>query len=134
MKKYLGIKTVEAEPCTLDKFITNTGVDPYKGRESINHTPDDEGYMVKYSDNYVSQSPKDTFEASYHCIDTFVDRIELEYNELQSKIDKLSLFLDSKTFKELDVNEKLLLAQQHAAMIIYRSILRIRIESYCNKK
>jgi len=66
MKRYLGIKEVEAKPCTLDEFITITGVDPYKGRDSINHTPDDEGYMVKYSDNYVSWSPKDVFEASYY--------------------------------------------------------------------
>lgn len=86
--------------------------------------------MVKYSDDYVSWSPKDTFEASYHCIDTFVDRMELEYNELQSKIDKLSLFLDSKTFKELDIEERMLLAQQHAAMVTYHSILGTRIRSY----
>lgn len=131
MKQYRGVKTVKAEPCTLDEFINSTGIDPYKGRDSkSHHTPDDEGYKVMYTDDYVSWSPKDVFEASYHPVDSVIDRMEVEYNELQARIDKLDRFINSKGFNELDIEERLLLVQQHAAMVTYRSILGIRIESY----
>jgi hypothetical protein len=41
---YVGVKIVEARPCIRDGI---------------------EGYAVKYSDGYVSWSPKEVFEASY---------------------------------------------------------------------
>jgi len=57
--------------------------------------------------------------------------MEVEYNELQARVDKLDRYINSsKAFNELDIEDRLLLAQQHAAMVTYRSILGIRIESY----
>lgn len=60
MEKYAGTKIVEAEPMTRGDYHT------YRGWTiPENENPDDEGYLVKYNDNYISWSPKDTFEASY---------------------------------------------------------------------
>lgn len=44
MKKYIGVKLIEAEPLVKD------------GRE---------GYKVRYPDGYESWSPKETFEEAY---------------------------------------------------------------------
>lgn len=59
MKKYIGVKMIEAEPQTRR---INT-------EKSINDAPekweDIEGYKVVYPDGYTSWSPKDVFEKAY---------------------------------------------------------------------
>lgn len=65
MKTYSGLKTVQAECCTLGDFIATAKRNPYEGSEQ---QPDNNtaGYKVVYEDGYVSWSPKDVFEKSYH--------------------------------------------------------------------
>jgi hypothetical protein len=55
--KYIGFKSVEAEPCTVEEF---NKIRPlrYSGESQ-------EGYKVVYQDGYVSWSPKDVFEKAY---------------------------------------------------------------------
>ena len=48
MENYIGVKIVKAEP------------------QEKNGVP---GYRVKYPDNYVSWSPKETFEKAYRKLD-----------------------------------------------------------------
>lgn len=64
MKKYIGTKTVEAEP--------REGTD---GRE---------GYKVVYKDGYASWSPKDAFEEAYVALDAIPNKLTLE--DIQSKV------------------------------------------------
>jgi len=52
MKRYIGVKLIEAEP-QIKNFSTSDGG---YGRE---------GYKVIYPDGYVSWSPKDVFEEAY---------------------------------------------------------------------
>ena len=60
MKRYLGIKQVDAEPMTESEFkIDQNKSDNYYECESRN------GYKVKYKDGYVSWSPKKVFEEAY---------------------------------------------------------------------
>lgn len=60
MKKYLGVKLIEAEPMTRGDY------NKFKGWTiPENENPDDEGYLVKYSDDYISWSPEEPFEKSY---------------------------------------------------------------------
>jgi hypothetical protein len=73
MKKYLGVKTVLAEPMTRDEA----------GRAGLirNYNQNDEnrpGYKVVYEDGYESWSPKDVFEKAYRPIAglTFGNAIE----------------------------------------------------------
>ena len=55
MKKYQCHKIVEAEPMNAYDFTEKTG----------KFTPGDDGYKVKYSDGYISWSPKEVFEEGY---------------------------------------------------------------------
>ena len=57
MKKYIGVKIIEAEPMT-DHEIARAIDRPYH-----TGTEPQEGYRVVYPDGYVSWSPKDAFKA-----------------------------------------------------------------------
>lgn len=60
MEKYIGTKTIEAEPMTRGNY------NKYRGWTiPADEDPDDEGYLVKYSDGYISWSPKKQFEEAY---------------------------------------------------------------------
>jgi hypothetical protein len=58
MNKYIGFKMIEAEPCTVEEFNATEHPLIYTGECK-------EGYKVKYSDDYVSWSPKEVFEKAY---------------------------------------------------------------------
>lgn len=61
MKKYIGTKRIEAEEMTRGEY------NQYRGWTiPENENPDDLGYLVKYSDDYESWSPKKAFDESYH--------------------------------------------------------------------
>lgn len=64
MKKYIGVKLVEATPMTRGDYNIFRG---WKIPED--EDPGDEGYLVRYSDDYMSWSPKNAFEMSYMEID-----------------------------------------------------------------
>lgn len=60
MKKYVGTKLIEAEPMKLGDY------NKFKGWTiPANENPEREGYKVKYSDDYISWSPKEVFEKAY---------------------------------------------------------------------
>lgn len=54
MKKYVGVKLVEAEPMTKECF-----------NGEVNPNQITEGYLVVYPDGYKSWSPKEVFENAY---------------------------------------------------------------------
>lgn len=58
MKQYVGVKLIEAQEMT--RFEAQE-----KGLiRDIKHV-DEQGYIVKYSDDYSSWSPKNTFDKAY---------------------------------------------------------------------
>ena len=60
MEKYIGTKTIEAEPMARGDY------NKYRGWTiPADENPDDEGYLVKYSDGYVSWSPEKAFLEAY---------------------------------------------------------------------
>jgi hypothetical protein len=60
MNIYIGTKMIEAEPMTRGEYNI------FKGWTiPENENPNDEGYKVKYSGNYISWCPKQTFESAY---------------------------------------------------------------------
>lgn len=113
MHKYIGTKVVKAYPCPAWK---NTG----------GHKVGDEGYKVIYEDGYVSWSPKDVFEEAYKKADTYIDRMEIEYTELNDRRAKLANFLKGTDL--LDNHERILLTDQLVAMNEYSLILMKRID------
>ena len=72
MKRYIGVKMVEAEPINFDEFEEKEYalVCEDKGNAS--------GYKVVYEDGYVSWSPKDVFDKAYRRIDGMTFGLALE--------------------------------------------------------
>lgn len=58
MKQYIGTKIIEAEPAKRGECFE--GLDMLSAEEAAR-----DGYRVRYSDGYVSWSPKEVFEAAY---------------------------------------------------------------------
>jgi len=63
MIKYIGVKIIEADPLNLGEYNRMRGWIIPDGED-----PNREGYLVKYSDNYISWSPKEAFDESYRPI------------------------------------------------------------------
>ncbi len=60
MKKYLGIKIIEGEPMNLGDYNKHKG-----WMIPDDEDPLDAGYLLKYTDGYVSWSPAMQFESAY---------------------------------------------------------------------
>lgn len=58
----------------------------------------------------------------------FLDKLEIELQELNNKIDNLESFIDSNEFKKLNNKNQLLLFKQRNHMNQYRGILEERIK------
>jgi hypothetical protein len=60
MNKYMGFKLIEAKPMNLGDY------NKFKGWDiPLDEDPLREGYEVKYSDEYISWSPREMFESAY---------------------------------------------------------------------
>ncbi len=119
MHKYIGTKVVKAYPCPAWE---NAG----------GHKVGDEGYKVIYEDGYVSWSPKDVFEKHYKKADTYIDRMKIEYEELQEKRKKLACYIRRHTHS-LDENEQSFMKKQIYYMTKYIETLQLRI-NYAKRK
>ncbi len=73
MKQYIGTKIIRAEP------ISRGDYNVYRGWQiPKDENPDDEGYLVKYRDDYESWSPKKIFEETYSLTDGMTFGFALE--------------------------------------------------------
>lgn len=104
MKTYIGTKIIQAQ--TMNRGDYNK----YRGWTiPENENPADEGYLVKYSDNYESWSPKAVFEESYREYrktelpstaimmqsDDYKERFKAEYIQLAIRHKKLKNMLEN---------------------------------------
>lgn len=64
MKKYIGTKLVKAKPMTRGEYNNFRG-----WQIPENENPEDKGYLVEYSDYYLTWSPKEVFEKAYIAVD-----------------------------------------------------------------
>lgn len=60
-------------------------------------------------------------------METFVQRLIAERDELQDKMEKLQVFIESEKFKELTYENQALLKIQYNAMKTYKEVLDRRI-------
>jgi len=68
MKNYIGVKIVKAMPGTMAEaqaMKCGCPVDVQKKISQQSGTKDQEGYIVKYPDGYISWSLKEVFEEAY---------------------------------------------------------------------
>lgn len=70
MKNYLGVKKLEAEPMKL--------VDAEELLRRKIKPGNEDGYLVKYEDGYMSWSPKDVFEKAYRTFDNLTFGLAVE--------------------------------------------------------
>jgi hypothetical protein len=137
---YIGTKVVHAIPMDRRNYNALRGWTLPKDENG-----DDEGYLVEYADllntpnhedykGYISWSPKDVFEGSYTSLGSkpkvlsFLDRLEIEHEELDSKLLKLELFLSiQKEAKTLDDRDLADLYDQAALMTGYKTVLERRL-------
>lgn len=114
-QQYIGTKQIEAWP---------------QGKDG------QPGYAVKYSDGYISWSPKDVFEAAYlpmgHVghLAPHQQRVIGEKVELDDKLTKLTAFLETDRFKGLDKAEQDRMHTQGNAMARYSMVLGERIAAF----
>lgn len=120
MQKYLGVKEIEAE-------------------KSFQHG--ENGYAVKYSDDYISWSPRKQFEDAYleikqesleieGEIEEYQERVVIEAIDLGEKVGKLETFIDGEIFKSLPTEEQSLMSKQLMGMKYYLITLMERIKLF----
>ena len=124
MKKYIGTKQIEAEPMTMgeayEKNLLRAGRVPNESEK------DNAGYHVKYEGGYERWSPAEPFEKAYKVADTPLDRMTIEENELDDRMQKLYAFIRGDKFKELDSTTRAMLAVQYSSMSAYLHVLCLR--------
>jgi hypothetical protein len=62
-------------------------------------------------------------------VESYLDRVKSEYDDLMVKIEKLYDFMHNAEFQTLHQNQKALLSIQLAAMKSYRDALYLRIQA-----
>lgn len=131
MKKYIGTKTVQAEPMVLGEYINNCMSDhtynPY-ATSPEQHLLSDQGYHVVHEDGQSSWSSAEAFEKAYKPCETFVERLEIECDEVAERLNKLQSFMNSDAFERLDCENRNLLYCQEVEMIEYHSTLCKRLK------
>lgn len=134
MKKYIGTKEINAIPMNRQEYNDFRGWKLPDDEDGA-----DEGYLVEYVDGgkantpqyngYVSWSPKDVFERAYKSIETPLDRMYIEHNELLDKLNRLTIFLGREDKKKVAGEFQCeLMELQRVHMKNYLFVLRSRIE------
>lgn len=125
MKHYTGTKTVKAAPMTMgeayERKLLKEGVRPSECET------DKAGYLVEYEGGYQSWSPANVFDKAYKPSETFLDRLQIEYAELEERFDKCNNFIISGKADSLDTISKALLYVQVDLIEQYLFILGDRI-------
>ena len=125
---YIGTKSVLATTMTRGEY------NEYRGwLIPENENPSEQGYLVEYVDGgkpnderhtgYISWSPRDVFEKSYHQSQTLQDRVRLEQRELNEKLDALENLLDKGQPKFINDEQWGLLEEQQKHMDSYNNVL-----------
>jgi len=84
MKKYIGVNIIEAKPMNLGDY------NKFKGWEiPDDENPEKEGYLVKYSDDYISWSPSDAFDDAYRKTDELTFGLAIEALRKGNKVARL---------------------------------------------
>lgn len=84
-------------------------------------------YIIKGVKGEYYPCKPDVFEATYYCVDSPLDRMEVEVNELACKLNKLDTFMNSDKYISLPNDIIGLLNIQYGAMMAYGHALQVRI-------
>lgn len=136
MQKYIGTKTVSAEPMNELEAYEKKYARSYS--VSGSYLGPRQGYHVQYSNpdgtTYDSWSPKDVFEKAYKVAETPLDRMSIEYAEETERYEKGNKFVISTNFNKLNYLAKTLLSAQNETQREYCYLLADRIAQMSNKQ
>ena len=135
MKTYIGTKQVMAEPmdelAAVEKGFARKNEDNHEWRQ---------GYHVQYTNpdgsTYDSWSPKQVFEQAYKRADNFLDRLQIEFNELKTRLDTLNKLLAANfdnVAKKVGGKQAAMLITQRYLMKGYLDVLVSRIDDLKHK-
>lgn len=124
MKKYIGIRNVEAEPMTMGEAFEKELL--HKGGYQVSKK-DNKGYHVKYDYGYESWLPSEAFEKAYKVADTTLDRVLIEEDMLSDRFMKLYTVLNCDELSKLDSISRAMLDAQCDLMYDYLELLRQRV-------
>lgn len=88
------------------------------------------GVLVQYENGYQSWIPEDVFNLARSKNSTFLERLVAERDELVEKMEKLTLFLKSDIFMNMNDYPRDLLMEQYRIMISYVDCLNRRIKAH----
>lgn len=133
MKNYIGTKQLLAASMALGAYNDYRGWDLPEDED-----PNTEGYLVEYTDGgkpnhkdhagYISWSPKDVFEKSYHSAETPLDRMLIEAMEVLERLKALKALLAGSKPPFISDKQWQLLKHQKEHMDAYHDVLNERIE------
>lgn len=130
MKKYIGTKTIMAEPMTMGEAYEKNLLKA--GRVPSEFQKNDKGYCVEYEGGYQSWSPAGVFEKAYKVAETPLDRMHIEHTEESERYQKGADFIKSQTFSKLNYLARTLLFAQNETQREYLYLLQDRIASMSN--
>ena len=102
-----------------------------------NENSDDDGFLMQRLDQpsnvegmkgYVSWLPEKVFNDTYFVVDSDIDRMNIEYEELENNFNKLNEFIKSEKFTTLSGNIQDLMKEQLEIMGNYLDCLGCRME------
>lgn len=137
-KKYIWVKTVEAEPATEHDYLTHI-------ENTAPPTPNDrQGYIVNHENGNITWLQKKEFEETFKELGTAIgvplfkedwqphqQRVSEEAQELRKKITDLSNFIQTnRIYQMLKKEEQNRLKKQLEVMEVYLLILVERINNF----
>ena len=132
MKQYQIRNTVTAQPMTRGDYNNLRGwalpadEDPNEAGFLVINPSVSERNLEGY-DGYVSWLPQEAFAELYRETDTWKQRLEIEAEELNEKITKLSAFIDGDSFDKLPKEQRNMLSKQLVFMSAYAETLKNRL-------
>ena len=121
MKKYIGIKLVQAEPMTKGAAFS-AGLLRMRAAlpEAEKEMP---GYKVVYDNGYESWSPADVFEAAYRIAETPADRLNIQWYDIDNKAGEIVQFKQSEAYNNLREVDRAGLDARFDAMVSLLGII-----------
>lgn len=129
MDKYILNMSVLAESMSMDDaqekgYLSRIDCKKMLGEGTM------EGVLVQYENGYQSWIPEDVFNLARSKNSTFLERLVAERDELVEKMEKLTLFLKSDIFMNMNDYARDLLMEQYRIMISYVDCLNRRIKAH----
>lgn len=97
-----------------------------------NENPADVGYVIALGEGeniHITWLPIDVFEKTYKKCETFKDRLKIEIQELEERIEKAQAFYHRPDIADItDCEDRMLLAMQLSYMHGYLGTLKLRMK------